>query len=1038
MLAYFPTPYPDELFFSVISRLAEVLQYPHQGYFSKEVFGREQKYIDATLAYHLGWLLTVLPPGHDLTAEKIIQEQTLFPFYQPFVLPDWAQKAKDKMIQPNPNNHHQRMTLYRWKIPESRWLRFCYDCLVADRKQYGQSYWHRLHQVPGVKVCPQHGALIQESQVSIYYRPPNQRYCSAEQALTQARPVPNPFPPAIQQTLLQLARDAMWLLQHDHSHITSTSLLARFRWVLVDQGLAPYQGRLYIPKIINRFKAHYSPELLDLLGCPLDYDDSRAWLIRTIRKETAGAKHPLQQLLAIRALGYSVETFFALPTEISYFGQGPWSCLNLVCDHYRQAVIDTYQLDYQKGNRYPQATFACQTCGFTYLRLGPDTNPEDRYRLDRIVTRGALWETHLAQLRADPTMGPTEIARQLNADPSTVTNYVIIPAENRPDLQAQREQYRAIWLDALARFPQAKVGELKRHLEIRSAYNWLLRCDRDWYNAHTRERKTRHPSPDSLQRLSRQTDRYWHTRDAQLAEEVRLIAQQLLSQSGKPQKLTQSAICCHLNLVGFQPKPQTLPITVQTLKTVAEPYECFAVRRLLWAIQTCDVRATRSDLIRYAGLDAFFRHPHKTLGQTILNRLDAANLINEQPLIYTLLPSLQQDWPGLDTRLAASVIQSAQRLKHNSGYPTRITVSAIGLDLDQLEALLRHLVMLPQTAQTLAQVLETETAFAQRVLAWIDAQDPDLNRCENRSQFVRLTGLQAYDHLPDVTNMIDQAFEQLQTQRSKNNRSSSLIDWVARDNILAPAVRQAAQTLKERADVWITTKSIGQLLDETQLLEVSSGTLLLYQRSKLPQTDQALQEVVETRQQFIQRRLYQLAEQFHQQGLRPTKTQLLAGINDRTLKASPLLQQTINDILTSSAHLPSTFEASLQARWAEIDTELAPLIEPAARHLKAQTDPFVWVSKSTIADYLGQYTRITSYQEKLPKTTKELDQVVETSEEFALRRIQWWGRYYQAQKIRPLKWQFITKAGVAKRTNRLSIQAAIAEVMQTLASFPTE
>jgi hypothetical protein len=421
-----------------------------------------------------------------------------------------------------------------------------------------------------------------------------------------------------------------------------------------------------------------------------------------------------------------------------------------------------------------------------------------------------------------------------------------------------------------------------------------------------------------------------------------------------------------------------------------------------------------------------------------LNRLDAANLINEQPLIYTLLPSLQQDWPGLDTRLAASVIQSAQRLKHNSGYPTRITVSAIGLDLDQLEALLRHLVMLPQTAQTLAQVLETETAFAQRVLAWIDAQDPDLNRCENRSQFVRLTGLQAYDHLPDVTNMIDQAFEQLQTQRPKNNRSSSLIDWVARDNILAPAVRQAAQTLKERADVWITTKSIGQLLDETQLLEVSSGTLLLYQRSKLPQTDQALQEVVETRQQFIQRRLYQLAEQFHQQGLRPTKTQLLAGINDRTLKASPLLQQTINDILTSSAHLPSTFEASLQARWAEIDTELAPLIEPAARHLKAQTDPFVWVSKSTIADYLGQYTRITSYQEKLPKTTKELDQVVETSEEFALRRIQWWGRYYQAQKIRPLKWQFITKAGVAKRTNRLSIQAAIAEVMQTLASFPTE
>lgn len=1039
MLAYFPTPYPDELFFSVISRLAETMQYPHQGYFSKELFGQERRYIDATLASHLKRVLTVLPSGHGLTTEQIIREQTLFPFYQPFLLPERRQQVTGMMAQTSRHSDYQAMSLSRWKIPEPRWLRFCYDCLAADRRQYGQGYWHRLHQVPGVKVCPRHGALLQESQVAIYYRPPSQRYVSAEQALEQARPVPNPFAPAFQQTLLQLARNAAWLLAHDHGHITPKSLLTRYRRVLVEQGLAPYHGRLYTSKILDRFKAHYAPELLDLLGCPLDFDNGRAWLIGTIHKETNEAKHPLQHLLAIQVLGYSVETFFALPTEVSYFGQGPWPCLNPMCDHHRQAVIDTYHLDYQKGNRYPQATFACQSCGFTYRRLGPDTNSEDRYRFDRVVARGAVWETRLAQLRADPTVGPAEMARQLHTDVTTVTIYVLDPDKNQADRQDQREQYRAIWLDALARFPEANVTELNRIPEFRVAYQWLIRQDRAWYEAQTWALpRTRRLSPGTLQRRALHTARYWHNRDVQLAEAVRLTAQQLLSQPGKPQKLTQSAICCHLNLGGFRPRPQKFPITAQTLKVIAEPHECFVVRRLLWAVHTCDPGSTRYALAKHAGqVSFFFQPPHKTLGQTILDRLDLATLEDDQPLIYTLLPSLQQDWPALDAQLAELVSLSARRLRDKSDYPTRITLSTIGLDLDRLEVLLRHLTMLPQTTGALAKVVETETAYVDRLLAWISAHDPDTSRCENRAQFVTLTGLQPYDQLPAVASLIDHAFEQLQTQRAPTKQPKPPIDWGARDNLLAPAVRQAAQTLRERGDVWITARSISQLLDAAQLLEVSTHELLLFQRSKLPQTDQVLRQVVERREQFTQRRLYRMAAQFRQQGLRPTKTQLRAIVNDHALTGSPFLQQTICDILASSADLPSTFEASLQAWWAEIDAELAPLIEPAARHLKAQTDPLVWVSKSAIAQYLGQYRRMMDNLEKLPKTVQALAPVVESREAFALRRIQWWRAYYQAQEIRPPKWQFITEARVDKMLHHLSIQAAIAEVMRTLAPFPT-
>jgi len=783
-------------------------------------------------------LLTILPPDHNLTVKKIIQEQTLFPFYQPFLSPERVQKVTTKMGQNTPHNRQQPMSLSNWQVPKPKRLRFCYDCLLADRKQYGQAYWHRLHQVPGVKICPQHGAILQESQVAIYFRPPTQRYISAEQALDQARPVPNSFPPAIQQVLLQIARDAAWLLQHDNDHITLASLLPRFRQILVEQGLAPYKGRPYISRFLNLFQAHYSPELLSVLDCPLDHDNFHAWPVCTVYKETTKSKHPLQHLLVIRVLGYSVERFFALPTEGAYFGQAPWPCLNPVCDNYRQTVIETYHLDYQQGGARPRATFACETCGFTYRRLGPDTSPEDRYRIDRVVTRGSLWEARLAQLRADPTVSTAEISRQLNTDRSTIAAYIIVPPENQPDPQAQRERYRAIWLEALARFPEATVSEFSHLPEFSPAYHWLLQHDREWYNTHTQDgRKTyAQLSGNWARRRLIHSDRNRHTRDVQLAEEVRLAAQHLLEQPGKPQKLTQAAICYHLNLGSF--RCQKFPIAVRTLKTLTEPYELFIVRRLLWAINDYHQQGyqpTQRELLKHTGVIHFFSDPrYKALGQQMLDRLDASNLENGPSLIYTLLPSMQQDWPGLDVRLAEAVAQSARRLKHNSGYPTRITASTIGLDLDQLELLLRHLQMLPKTDQTLAEVVETEAAFAHRVLVWIMTHVPDARKSENRTDFVRLTGLQPYDHLPTVAKIITETFDQLQTQ---NTRCKHQVNWMERDDTLARAVRQAAITLKERSDVWITVKSISQLLDEAQLLDVSIYPLLLRQRNQLPQTD---------------------------------------------------------------------------------------------------------------------------------------------------------------------------------------------------------
>ncbi len=50
-------------------------------------------------------------------------------------------------------------------VPLVKYFRFCSICLREDVEQYGEPYWHRVHQVAGVLVCPIHQVWLQNSTV---------------------------------------------------------------------------------------------------------------------------------------------------------------------------------------------------------------------------------------------------------------------------------------------------------------------------------------------------------------------------------------------------------------------------------------------------------------------------------------------------------------------------------------------------------------------------------------------------------------------------------------------------------------------------------------------------------------------------------------------------------------------------------------------------------------------------------------------------------------------------------------------------------
>lgn len=43
--------------------------------------------------------------------------------------------------------------------------RFCTACAREDRKRWGESYWHRVHNLPGVLVCIHHGTVLRRTEL---------------------------------------------------------------------------------------------------------------------------------------------------------------------------------------------------------------------------------------------------------------------------------------------------------------------------------------------------------------------------------------------------------------------------------------------------------------------------------------------------------------------------------------------------------------------------------------------------------------------------------------------------------------------------------------------------------------------------------------------------------------------------------------------------------------------------------------------------------------------------------------------------------
>ena len=163
MKMYLPEIYPDELVYSWLSRyfvysgctnnrmLLSQLLYSKSNNPSIEFIG----HLNEAAEQHITQAYSM---------DDLILNHTMFPQYARFMPAnkrDVALAELKRYCDP-----HKVFTI----LPRNErelWLKYCPLCVAEDRKKYGETYWHRIHQVRNMLICPTHRCKLVNSEVDI-------------------------------------------------------------------------------------------------------------------------------------------------------------------------------------------------------------------------------------------------------------------------------------------------------------------------------------------------------------------------------------------------------------------------------------------------------------------------------------------------------------------------------------------------------------------------------------------------------------------------------------------------------------------------------------------------------------------------------------------------------------------------------------------------------------------------------------------------------------------------------------------------------
>lgn len=164
MLTFFPTPYPDEWWYSGLCR------YYERSGLQQYSAGKEALFSGKT-GIHMGTLfpngsiaevVRQLPEGV-FSTEQVILRNTPFLYYTRM----YPEAEKRRILVDLCDGKTVQLT-YLWKsFSREEWKPgYCPECVKEDRKTYGEPYYRVQHQIPIITACSKHRCRLKETPIA--------------------------------------------------------------------------------------------------------------------------------------------------------------------------------------------------------------------------------------------------------------------------------------------------------------------------------------------------------------------------------------------------------------------------------------------------------------------------------------------------------------------------------------------------------------------------------------------------------------------------------------------------------------------------------------------------------------------------------------------------------------------------------------------------------------------------------------------------------------------------------------------------------
>ena len=557
MLPYFPRTYPDELLYSVLARYHRHTCSRSAAQTLGDLFG--DHYVRATLDLpgHLGALSARLPPDRELTAERLALDFTLFPYWTAFQPAGVSALSLASLINESASRAHTCLGIVPSGVHLSRPLRFCPTCNAEAVARWGECFWRRAHQLPGVLVCPTHGTPLAEYAGLLELGSRHEFFA----ATAETCPANTPPPPwaddeECRSLLQEIAQRSAALLTARPNAETFETLTARYRRGLPELGLATTSRHIDHRHLHDAFAAVFKP-----VSTILPAAAETKWLDKIVHKHRH-AFHPLHHIL----FEIFLERHRPIPAS-EPFGQGPWYCINPLAEHCGQAVITDLSIYTKNGGEV--GCFTC-ACGYIYtVRPGPMSHPHTR-------NFGPLFDERLrALVAAGSALNAT--AHALNVNTSTVRFHaeklgIAVPwrpLSHREAKESPGSTIRERWLDAQLQHPNIARTALSERFP--AEHRWLYNHDRAWLDAH---------SPPLAPRPQAKPKVAWGEIDRELAAALRRAAEEILREI-PPKQVTLAELERRVGRPGWiGGRRAKLPETTTALAELIESVEGVQLRRL--------------------------------------------------------------------------------------------------------------------------------------------------------------------------------------------------------------------------------------------------------------------------------------------------------------------------------------------------------------------------------------------------------------------------------------------------------------------------